>query len=69
MLLRKIFYLRIEYHWYCIKQLSSQLSFSDNTGYEKLAGKIAYHKYKASELSFQYEVLAGIRNEYGAFIK
>lgn len=67
MLLKKIFYLRIEYHWYLIKLLNKKIKNSYDNEYLRLSGRISYHKHKASHLSFQYEILAGIRNENGVF--
>lgn len=69
MLLRKMFYLRIEYHWYCIKHLKQQLSDSNETKNQEIKGKISYHKYKAEKLSYRYEILTGLRNENGIFVK
>lgn len=67
MLLRKKFYLQIEYHWYCINLLKKQLNDSNGTKKQKINGKINYHKQKAFSLSLQYEILAGLRNENGIF--
>ncbi|MBR3789863.1 MAG: hypothetical protein IKJ86_07730 [Clostridia bacterium] len=66
MLLRKKFYLQIEYHWYCINLLKKQLN--DSKKKQKTQGKINYHKQKASVLSYQYEILVGLRDENGAFV-
>ena len=68
MLLRKKFYLQIEYHWYCINLLKKQLNDSNKTQKRKINGKINYHKQKALTLSLQYEILAGLRNENGEFV-
>ena len=68
MLLRKKFYLQIEYHWYCINLLKKQLNDSNETQKQKINGKINYHKQKALSLSLQYEILVGLRNEHGTFI-
>ncbi len=68
MLLRKKFYLQIEYHWYCVKLLKKQLNDSNEAQIQKINGKINYHKQKALSLSLQYEILVGLRNENGAFI-
>ncbi len=68
MLLRKKFYLQIEYHWYCINLLKKQLNDSNKTQKRKINGKINYHKQKALTLSLQYEILAGLRNADGVFI-
>lgn len=68
MLLRKKFYLQIEYHWYCINLLKKQLNDSNETQKQKINGKINYHKQKALSLSLQYEILIGLRNEHGTFI-
>ena len=68
MLLRKKFYLQIEYHWYCINLLKNQLNDSNEIQRQKLQGKINYHKQKASVLSYQYEILVGLRDENGIFI-
>lgn len=68
MLLRKKFYLQIEYHWYCINLLKKQLNDSNETQNKKIHGKINYHKKKANSLSYQYEILVGLRNENGKFI-
>ncbi|MBO7179561.1 MAG: hypothetical protein J6V78_04390 [Clostridia bacterium] len=65
MLLRKTLYSRIEYHWYCIKLLKKQLGDSNETEKQILNGKINYHKFKANALSYQYEILVGLRNEKG----
>ncbi|MBE6748336.1 MAG: hypothetical protein E7557_03795 [Ruminococcaceae bacterium] len=67
MLLRKTLYLRIEYHWYCVSLLKKQLSNSNENKKQKLIGKMCYHKYKANALSYQYEILVGLRNEKGEF--
>jgi hypothetical protein len=67
MLLRKKFYLQIEYHWYCINLLKKQLNDSNETQKQKINGKISYHKQKALSLSLQYEILIGLRNENGMF--
>ena len=40
MLLRKKFYLQIEYHWYCINLLKKQLNDSNETQKQKINGKI-----------------------------
>ena len=55
MLLRKKFYLQIEYHWYCINLLKKQLNDSNETQNKKIHGKINYHKKKANSLSYQYQ--------------
>ena len=68
MLLKKIFYLKIEYHWHCIKQLNKKLLSLDETKKQMIMGKIAYHKCKAQQFSYQYEILIGLRNEYGNFV-
>ena len=68
MLLRKKFYLQIEYHWYCINLLKKQLNDSNETQKQKINGKINYHKQRALSLSLQYEILVGLRNEHGTFI-
>lgn len=68
MLLRKKFYLQIEYHWYCINLLKKQLNDSNETQKQKINGKINYHKQKALSLSLKYEILIGLRNEHGTFI-
>ena len=68
MLLRKKFYLQIEFHWYCINLLKKQLNDSNKTQKRKINGKINYHKQKALTLSLQYEILAGLRNADGVFI-
>ena len=68
MLLRKKFYLQIEYHWYCINLLKKQLNDSNETQKQKINGKINYHKQKALSLSLQYEILVGLRNPEGKFI-
>lgn len=68
MLLRKKFYLQIEYHWYCINLLKKQLNDSNEERSQKIKGKINYHKQKAFSLSLQYEILAGLRNENGKFV-
>ena len=68
MLLRKKFYLQIEYHWYCINLLKKQLNDSKEKQRQKLQGKINYHKQKAHSLSLQYEILVGLRNADGVFI-
>jgi hypothetical protein len=67
MLLRKKFYLQIEYHWYCINLLKKQLNDSNETQKQKINGKINYHKQRALSLSLQYEILIGLRNENGMF--
>jgi hypothetical protein len=67
MLLRKKFYLQIEYHWYCINLLKKQLNDSNETQKQKINGKINYHKQRALSLSLQYETLIGLRNENGMF--
>jgi hypothetical protein len=67
MLLRKKFYLQIEYHWYCINLLKKQLNDSNETQNQKINGKINYHKQRALSLSLQYEILIGLRNENGMF--
>jgi hypothetical protein len=67
MLLRKKFYLQIEYHWYCINLLKKQLNDSNETQKQKMNGKINYHKQRALSLSLQYEILIGLRNENGMF--
>lgn len=68
MLLRKKFYLQIEYHWCCIKLLKKQLINSTLQNNTKINGRINYHKNKALLLSQNYEILVGLRNENGAFI-
>lgn len=68
MLLRKKFYLQIEYHWYCINLLKKQLNDSNETQKQKINGKINYHKQRALSLSLQYEILIGLRNETGVFV-
>ena len=68
MLLRKKFYLQIEYHWALINLLKKQLSDSNETQKQKINGKINYHKQKALSLSLQYEILVGLRNEHGKFV-
>ena len=68
MLLRKKFYLQIEFHWYCINLLKKQLNDSNETEKQKIDGKINYHKQKALWLSLQYEILLGLRNPEGKFI-
>lgn len=68
MLLRKKFYLQIEYHWYCINLLKKQLNDSNENHSKKFQGKINYHKQKANHLSYQYEILIGLRNEAGNFV-
>lgn len=68
MLLRKKFYLQIEFHWYCINLLKKQLNDSNETQNKKIQGKINYHKQKALSLSLQYEILVGLRNSEGKFI-
>jgi hypothetical protein len=68
MLLRKKFYLQIEYHWYCINLLKKQLNDSNETQKQKINGKINYHKQRALSLSLQYEILVGLRNEHGKFV-
>ena len=68
MLLRKKFYLQIEYHWYCINLLKKQLIDSNEKQSKKIQGKINYHKQKANYLSYQYEILIGLRNADGVFI-
>lgn len=68
MLLRKKFYLQIEFHWYCINLLKKQLNDSNETKKQKINGKINYHKQKALSLSLQYEILVGLRNSEGKFI-
>lgn len=68
MLLRKKFYLQIEYHWYCINLLKKQLNDSNEERNKKINGKINYHKQKALSLSLQYEILVGLRNEAGNFV-
>jgi len=68
MLLRKTLYLKIEYHWYCINLLKKQLRDSNEAKTQEIMGKISYHKYKANNLSYQYEILTGLRNEHGIFI-
>ena len=68
MLLRKKFYLQIEYHWYCINLLKKQLNDSEKSKNQKIIGKINYHKQKATALSYQYEILVGLRNTSGEFI-
>ncbi len=68
MLLRKKFYLLIEYHWHCINLLKKQLNDSNEKQSKKIQGKINYHKQKASTLSYQYEILIGLRNEAGNFV-
>ena len=68
MLLRKKYYLQIEYHWCCINALKKQLNDSNETERQKINGKINYHKQKALALSLQYEILVGLRNSYGVFI-
>lgn len=68
MLLRKKFYLQIEYHWALINLLKKQLSDSNETQKQKINGKINYHKQKAHSLSLQYEILVGLRNEHGKFV-
>jgi hypothetical protein len=67
MLLRKKFYLQIEYHWYCINLLKKQLNDSNETHKQKINGKINYDKQRALSLSLQYETLIGLRNENGMF--
>ena len=68
MLLRKKFYLQIEYHWYCINLLKKQLNDSNEKQSKILKGKINYHKQKANHLSYQYEILVGLRDENGVFV-
>ncbi len=68
MLLRKKFYLQIEYHWYCINLLKNQLNDSNEKQNKKINGRINYHKQKANSLSLQYEILVGLRDENGVFI-
>lgn len=68
MLLRKKFYLLIEYHWHCINLLKKQLNDSNEKQNKKIQGKINYHKQKASTLSYQYEILIGLRDTNGYFI-
>jgi len=68
MLLRKKFYLQIEFHWYCINLLKKQLNDSNEKQSKKIQGKINYHKQKASTLSYQYEILIGLRDTNGYFI-
>ncbi len=68
MLLRKKFYLEIEYHWYCIKLLKKRLNDYGEKKNKKIQGKINYHKQKANFLSYRYETLIGLRDEKGAFI-
>ena len=68
MLLRKKFYLQIEFHWYCINLLKKQLNDSNETQKQKINGKINYHKQRANSLSYQYEILVGLRNENGKFV-
>ena len=68
MLLRKKFYLQIEFHWYCINLIKKQLNDSNETQNKKIQGKINYHKQKALSLSLQYEILVGLRNSEGKFI-
>ena len=68
MLLRKKFYLQIEYHWYCINLLKKQLNDSNEERNKKINGIINYHKQKALSLSLQYEILVGLRNEAGNFV-
>lgn len=68
MLLKKFFYLKIEYRWYCIKRLNKKLCNSDKAKKQEIIGKIYYHKYKAENLSYQYEILVGLRDEKGFFV-
>lgn len=68
MLLRKKYYLQIEYHWCCINALKKQLNDSNEARKQKINGKINYHKQKAQSLSLQYEILVGLRDLYGVFI-
>ncbi len=68
MLLRKKFYLQIEYHWHCINLLKKQLNDSNEKQSKIIKGKINYHKQKASLLSYKYEILVGLRDENGVFV-
>ena len=68
MLTRKLKAFKIEYHWHCIKLLKKKLRNAKKTKKQQLIGKISYHKHKAQELSYQYEILIGLRDKNGVFI-
>ena len=67
MLLKIYCSIAIEYHWFCIKTLKKQL-LKNKCNKMQVCGKINFHKFKASNLSYQYEILSGLRNAQGNFI-
>lgn len=70
MFFKTALYLQIEYHWYCVNRLRRQKEKALSEAKMTIKnGKIALHRLSADSLSYKYEILVGIRDENGAFIK
>ena len=58
---QKILAAKIEYHWWCIGGLRRKKNENKNKK-PNLANREDFHKFKAEQLSVEYEIHAGLRD-------
>lgn len=63
---RKILAAKIEYHWWCIGGIRKRKDEKKNN--EKLMNREDFHKFKAEQLSVEYEIHAGLRDNKGKIV-
>ena len=63
---QKILAVKIEYHWWCIGGIRKRKEEKKNK--EKLANREDFHKFKAEQLSVEYEIHAGLRDYNGKIV-
>ena len=63
---RKILAVKIEYHWWCIGGIRKRKDEKKNNA--KLTNREDFHKFKAEQLSVEYEIQAGLRDYKGKIV-
>lgn len=64
---QKILAAKIEYHWWCIGSIRRQKKENKNEN-PNLANREDFHKFKAEQLSVEYEIHAGLRDYKGQIV-
>ena len=64
---QKILAAKIEYHWWCIGSIRRQKK-ERNANETSLSNREDFHKFKAEQLSVEYEIYAGLRDYNGKIV-
>lgn len=68
---QKILAVKIEYHWWCIGGIRRKRNAKKSENRSRkpnLANREDFHKFKAEQLSVEYEIHAGLRDYNGKIV-